>query len=81
MSAISLQDRKRALLKQREQLRHRLNAIQQDFAKGLDQDWEEQALELENAEVLNEIARVTGEELTKIELAVERIERELIRTH
>lgn len=80
MSAISLQDRKSALLKQREQLRQRLNAIQQDFAKGLDRDWEEQAVQLENAEVLNEIARVTAEELTKIELAVERIERELIKS-
>lgn len=78
MSASSLQDRKSTLIKQREQLRQRLDAIREDFAKGLDQDWEEQAVQLENAEVLNEIARVTAEELSKIEVAVERIERELI---
>lgn len=80
MSTPSMQERKNALIKQREELRERLDAIQKDFAKGLDRDWEEQAVQLENAEVLNEIARVTAEELTKIELAVERIERELIRT-
>ena len=78
MSASSLQDRKSTLIKQRDQLRQRLDAIREDFAKGLDQDWEEQAVQLENAEVLNEIARVTAEELNKIEVAVERIERELM---
>lgn len=78
MSASTLQDRKSTLIQQRDQLRQRLDAIRQDFAKGLDQDWEEQAVQLENAEVLNEIARVTAEELSKIEVAVERIERELM---
>lgn len=78
MSASSLQDRKSTLIKQRDQLRQRLDAIREDFAKGLDQDWEEQAVQLENAEVLNEIARVTAEELNKIEVAVDRIERELM---
>lgn len=78
MSASTLQDRKSTLIQQRDQLRQRLDAIRQDFAKGLDQDWEEQAVQLENAEVLNEIARVTAEELNKIEIAVERIERELM---
>lgn len=81
MQNISLRERREALLNQRNNLRKRLSAIQKDFAKGLDQDWEEQAIELENAEVLNEIARVTGEELSKIERAIERIEQELGRQH
>lgn len=80
MSVLTLKDQKNSLLIKREELQQRLISIQNDFANGLDRDWEEQAIQLENAEVLNEIARVTAVELTKTELAIEAIERELIKT-
>ncbi len=62
------------LLQRREELRKRLQAIRQDVSQGLDRDWEEQAQQLENAEVLDEIARLTAEELSKIEQGIERLE-------
>jgi hypothetical protein len=55
------------LLARRDELRQRLEAIRRDYGRGLPADSGEQALELENAEVLAEIARVTAEELAKVE--------------
>ncbi len=55
------------LLKKRDELKDRLDAIKADYGRGLDADSEEQAQELENAEVLAEISRVTLEELEAIE--------------
>ena len=55
------------LLVRRRELRTRLQAIYDDYQKGLPADSEEQATELENADVLAEIARITQEELVKIE--------------
>lgn len=55
------------LLKKRDELKNRLDAIKADYGRGLDADSEEQAQELENAEVLAEISRVTLEELEAIE--------------
>ena len=43
---------KEQLLRRRDELRERLNAIKRDYGRGLDKDFEEQAIELENAEVL-----------------------------
>ena len=71
-----LQTRKQELESQRADLLARLDAIQSDYRRGLSADSEEQALELENAEVLAEISRVTNEELQKINTALERIDRE-----
>ena len=48
------------------ELNQRLQAIQQDYARGLDADSEERAQELQNADVLAEIKRVTQEDLAKI---------------
>ena len=42
------------------ELNQRLQAIQQDYARGLDADSEERAQELQNADVLAEIKRVTA---------------------
>ncbi len=54
-------------LKQRqEELEHRLHAIHGDFRRGLDRDSEEQALQLENMEVLQEIGRLAEEELANV---------------
>ncbi|HSH30878.1 MAG TPA: hypothetical protein VK971_13300 [Thiohalobacter sp.] len=55
------------LLRRREALRDRLEAIKQDYAAGLDPDSEERAQQLENAEVLAAIARSTAEELEEVE--------------
>ena len=54
----------------RRELVERLDAIKRDYGRGLDKDFEEQAVQLENAEVLGEIARVTAEELTKVDRAI-----------
>lgn len=79
MNQEELQTRQKELIVKRDELQQRLNAIQKDIGRGLDKDWEEQAIQLENAEVLDEIARVTSEELHKIEQGIERIEKELKR--
>jgi hypothetical protein len=48
------------------ELEFRLHSIRCDFRRGLDRDSEEQALQLENMEVLQEISRVTERELDKV---------------
>ena len=50
----------------RKYLEERLQKIKDDIRQGLNQDFEEQAVELENRDVLLEIARVTEEELEKV---------------
>lgn len=50
----------------RDELEYRLQAIRADYGRGLDRDSEEQALQLENMEVLQEISRVAEEELSQI---------------
>ncbi len=74
-----LLSKKQELITKRDELLARLNAIKQDYGNGLSADSEEQALQLENAEVLAEISRVTNEELQKVTSALERIEKELSR--
>lgn len=71
--------KKQELTQKRDELRQRLDAIKKDYGNGLPADFEEQALQLENADVLAEISRVTNEELQKVNTALERIERELAR--
>jgi len=51
----------------RDALLERLAQIKKDKGTRLDTDSSERAVELENVEVLNEIARVTEEELDKVE--------------
>lgn len=58
---------KTRLLAQRDELRARLDAIRRDFRQGLDADSGERAIQLENREVLEGIARVTAEEIERIE--------------
>ena len=69
-----LAQKKLELIEKRDALAARLNAINLDFRQGLDRDSEEQAQQLENQEVLAEIARVTAEELNKVDAALLRIE-------
>jgi hypothetical protein len=51
----------------REELRERLRSIHRDYARGLDRDAEEQAQELENAEVLEGLERAAAEELEQVD--------------
>ena len=55
-----------ALLEKKQELEERLEKIKQDIGSGISADFEEQATELENRDVLLEIARVTEEELQAI---------------
>ncbi len=48
------------------ELEERLSRIRKDLTTGLSADFEEQAVELENRDVLLEIARVTEEELERL---------------
>ncbi len=54
------------LLAKKQELQQRLEKIKQDIAGGVSADFEEQATELENRDVLLEIARVTELELESI---------------
>lgn len=60
------QERINLLEKKQLNLQDRLRAINQDIGNQLDRDSTEQAIELENREVLLEIARVTAEDLDKV---------------
>ena len=59
----------------RTELKERLVAIQRDLGRGLDQDLGEQAIELENLEVLEEIVRVAEEDLRDVELKLAALRR------
>ncbi|MDT8384683.1 MAG: hypothetical protein RRB22_09725 [Gammaproteobacteria bacterium] len=67
MSKDTISTQRAELLLQREALRERLEAINADYRKGLSADSEEQAIQLENAEVLEGIAKAAAEELEQIE--------------
>ncbi len=54
------------LTQNRDELLKRLEAIRKDLRGGLDADSKEQAIQLENMQVLQEIARVTDENLQQI---------------
>ena len=69
-----LSERRQQLLNKRAELRARLAAIEKDYSRGLDQDASERAVQLENAEVLNEIARVTALSIKAIEDELEQLE-------
>ena len=61
------EDEKSKLLSKRDELRERLSAIEKDYKQGLDADSEERAQQLENAEVLEGIAKAAADELAAIE--------------
>jgi hypothetical protein len=56
------------LLARHKELLDRLTAIRSDLGKGLSRDSEEQAVQLENLDVLQEIHRLASAELKAIEL-------------
>jgi RNA polymerase-binding transcription factor DksA len=81
ISEQELIERKAELSKRRDELLNRLDAIKKDIGSGLDPDWEEQATQLENAEVLEEISRVTAEELNTVQSGIERLEKAIAQLH
>lgn len=58
---------KAELEEKRNRLREKLTAIEADYRKGLASDSEDRAIELENADVLDGIARALSEELDRVE--------------
>lgn len=62
------------LHKRRDELRQRLAQIEQDYRQGLPADFEEQSIQLENADVLEGIARATAEELERVEARLAELE-------
>lgn len=73
MVAESPQTEFERLKQRRAELKARLEAIQRDLGSGLGRDFEEQAILLENLEVLEEIARVAEAELREVELKLARM--------
>lgn len=68
------ENKREQLLEKRQELKERVEAVRRDFAGGLDPDFEEQAVQLENAEVLNELLRQALSELEDIEQKLRRLE-------
>lgn len=58
---------KEELEKKRKELMERVEAIRADYRRGLDADSEERAIQLENRETLEEIERVSLEEIARID--------------
>lgn len=67
MSDMQKNDEVTRLTAQRDALRARIDAIRADFRQGLDADSEERAIQLENREVLEGIARAAADELQRVE--------------
>jgi hypothetical protein len=66
-NSLNIQEKITRLKMERDRLRQKLVSIEADYRKGLSPDSEDRALDLENADVLEGIARATAEELAKIE--------------
>lgn len=64
-----------ALKARQAELEKRIEAIRKDMAGGLDADSEEQAIQLENYEVLREIARLAEQELAGIRKKLSNLDR------
>lgn len=64
-----------ALLNRRNELRNRISAVHGDIGSGLDKDYEEQSVQLENLEVLREIVRAAEQELCDIERQIAELEK------
>lgn len=61
------------LLTKQHQLIERVTAIKDDFERGLDPDLEEQAIQLENYEVLQGLLEQANEELDKIDAQLKKM--------
>lgn len=70
---MSLEESRESLQRQREELIERIDAIKRDYARGLDRDLEEQAIQLENAEVLEALLKQAYEQLEVIDRKLDRM--------
>jgi len=61
------ENKKLQLIEKRDELRLRLESIEKDYRTGLDPDSGERAVQLENADVQEAIAKSASEELQRIE--------------
>lgn len=68
-----IENDKQQLIAKRDELIARLEAIEQNYRRGLDSDAEERAVQLENADVEEAIAKSTAEELQRIEQLLEKL--------
>ena len=73
MEANNTADERARLIKRRDELRVRLEAIRDDVRRGLEPDFEERAIQLQNDEVLEGIARATAEELRAVEARLDEL--------
>lgn len=62
------------LMEERKKLRSKLDAIEEDYRKGLAADSDDRAIELENADTLEGIARAVADELEKVENRLSELE-------
>lgn len=62
---------------QKRALESKIKAIETDLKSGLDPDAEEQAIQLENYEVLLELLRMSESELAQINKKLNRLENEM----
>jgi RNA polymerase-binding transcription factor DksA len=68
-----IESEKSRLIEKRDELRARLEAIRKDVRRGLEADFEERAIQLENDEVLAGIAKATAAELESVEERLARL--------
>ena len=61
------ENKKSQLIEKRDELRLRIESIEKDYRIGLDPDSGERAVQLENADVQEAIAKAASEELQRIE--------------
>jgi RNA polymerase-binding transcription factor DksA len=65
---------KETLLARKSELKKKIEAIEKDYRQGLDANSKERAVQLENAEVLEGIAKAAAEELQQIEKQLAKLE-------
>jgi len=69
------EENREALQRLRAELLERIDAIKRDYASDLDQDLEEQAQQLENAEVLEALLKQAYDELEVIDRKLDQFDR------
>jgi len=62
---------RKVLTEQHKELADRIEGIERDFKSGRNADSKEQAVEMENEEVLSELLREAKEELAQVNLALQ----------
>ena len=77
MNKVKMNNELSELIKKRDSLRQRIEAIEQDYKSGLSADSEEQAIQLENAEVLEGIAKAAADELNQIDERISELNKKL----